>query len=147
MAQGFQPRPAIPSTVAVHRSLSLAPVLVLAVLATPVAAEERSFTCRVDVGAPFLLVDTGEREVGRYAVGGCQLLHDLEEPHEIISIEPGDWPVTPFTQDCAIQLDADGDGSGFEPVGAGDEVPPGADLWAKCETGERLDNRVTIAPI
>ncbi|PSG96269.1 hypothetical protein BRD56_11285 [Thermoplasmatales archaeon SW_10_69_26] len=129
-----------------HRRLVLTVVLLLAGVAAPVAAEQGARSCQVDVGAPFLLLDSGERASQRVTVGGCQLVHDLDEASVLTEAEPGDWPVTPLSQDCRIQVDDDGDGSGLTTVERGDEVRQGADLWAKCEAGDRLDNRIELAP-
>lgn len=128
------------------RRHALLAVAVLATLAVPAAAEEGTYSCQVDVGAPFLLVDTGNQAPERVTVGGCQLVHDVAEPTRLAEAEPGDWWATSLAPDCAIQLDPDGDGQGFESLEEGDYVPAGADLWAKCDLGERLDNRVELVP-
>lgn len=130
-----------------RRAALLAAATALVALASPVLAEQQTRSCTVDVGAPFLLVDADDEGDDGPALGGCLLVHGADQAYRIDQTDLGNWVVTLYIHDCALQLDRDGDGGGFEPVGFGDRVPTGADLWAKCETGTDLANRVVLEPV
>lgn len=130
---------------AIDARVTLVAVVALVALATPALAEERTERCTVDVGAPFLLVDhDGEGDEGP-AIGGCLLVHGTDQRYKITEANAADWGLTPVGRDCAFLVGGHGDG-GYEPVGLGDPVPAGANLWAKCETGTLLANELTLEP-
>lgn len=126
--------------------------LIAALLATalvpPVAAHEAGqYRCTVDVGAPFVHHDAdGEASRGP-TVGGCVLAADLDLGHRVVGFGAGDSFLTPFLVDCFFQVDDDGNGLGFERVEDGDTVPSGATVWATCDAGADLENRIHLHPI
>lgn len=112
----------------------------LLVLTTPVVAEHHTHACTVDVGAPLILVDVDRDGDEGPAIGGCLLVDDAEQRYRVGPTFPAHW----VASSCTFQVDHDGDGSGFELVDRRDEIPEGANLWAKCEAGLDLENRITL---